>query len=76
MNDDYTPRCFSVSNVELEAATSITTGDSLDCDRCNEKHVVNSDESGILQFVRCCGTSYLVGVKGKNVIRRNSGGRV
>lgn len=76
MNDDYMPRCFTVSNAELDAAMSIAAGDALDCDRCDEKHVVDSDVDDVLQFIRCRGTSYLVGVKGRSIIRRNNGGGV
>ena len=73
MNDDYLPNCFAVSNNELEAAASVAAGDTLDCDRCSKKHVVTSDAENVLQFVQCRGKGYLVGVKGKSIIRRNTG---
>jgi succinate dehydrogenase/fumarate reductase-like Fe-S protein len=64
---------ISFSNSEIEDFD--TLGEDITCERCNEIHKVESgqikrvdgtyEDSNMLQFVKCNGEAYLVGIKGK-----------
>jgi hypothetical protein len=64
---------ISFSNSEIE--DSDTLGEHITCERCNEVHKVENgqikrvdgtyEDSNMLQFVKCNGEAYLVGIKGK-----------
>ena len=73
MNDDSLPLPYvAFGNDELEACDKIAAGNKVTCDKCGKKHVVTEAGDGLLQFVKCRGKSFLVGVSGRNVMHRFS----
>jgi len=66
-----------ISFSDSEYEDSDTLGECITCERCNEIHKVENgqikradgtcDDSNVLQFVKCKGEAYLVGIKGKRL---------
>ncbi len=69
---------FSISNDELNKAQSL--GDFILCPNCGERHIIqygdkvlpngDKEKSNLLAFYKCRDKTYLVGVNGKNIMKR------
>ena len=66
------------SNSTLEKLPVLKVGDSITCPVCKQTHKVSGgkDEHGkeedLLLFYKCGDKSYLVGVRGKNILNINN----
>lgn len=75
--EDFEYPYAAFSNDELADSPPLKIGEMILCPHCNGAHVVEGginqrtgEESDMLLFYNCAGTSYLAGVAGKNVMRR------
>ena len=42
-------------------------GPTAPCPKCGKECEVEDSDPPMLQFINCCGSSYLVGIKGKDI---------
>ena len=53
------------TNKTMDAAPEL--GPTANCPKCNKECEIKDSNPPMLQFINCCGSSYLVGIEGKDV---------